>query len=52
MKDNLGGSCKLIVYKVPNNIPLEATSCLLLQGAKLCSVGGCQGQFSYVYILL
>ena len=31
------------VYRVPNTIPLEATSCLLLQGTLLCSFGGCCG---------
>jgi hypothetical protein len=49
MEDNLGGSCKLTVYRVPNTIPLEATSCVLLQGTQLCSFGGCHGQFFRVY---
>ena len=56
MKDTLGGSCKLIINfiilcTVPNNIPLEATSCLLLQDAELCSVGGFHDNSS-VFIVL
>ncbi len=40
---------RLTVYRVPNTIPLEVTSCLLLQGTQLCSLGGCHGQLSHVY---